>query len=1030
MVPFVRSRNIAFKIQRLKPNTRFYAFIDNVNINFYTTPKLIEVIKNTTEDIRTNDTPYVVGETVVGQTSGCRLKLISPESGFDDGKSPYDSTDLPTSYASTTPLLNIDIQTMSETVAGAYYGNPLEGEILVGSTSGARSVVKPKRLISDTNGNLDGIIWIPNPAVSTNPRFATGTRVVRVTTSPTDSRVPGEVDSAAQHNYVASGVIETKQQTILAVRNADIVRDTVTQDRVVNATTTSVRDTGWYDPLAQSFLVESKGGAFLTSVDLYFRTRDERIPVSVQVREMANGYPTTKVLAFSDVTLLPSQINLSENGTIPTKFTFPSPVYTTENRDYCVVVLSDSNEYKLWISRMGEDDVTSDRTISEQPYAGVLFKSQNASTWTADQYEDLKFILYKAEFTPNQTGTAWFNNAELAIGNGGIAPLRLNPVETTKPEVKIILDNHLANFTIGAELTQTDTSPAPSAIVREVVQGVSGSSNAYLILDDLVGAFRQGVASGSTYIYRLVSSRSTAEITLTGVSGTFQLAEQITNGSGASGTVTAWDAGTSKVTIKSVTGTFADADPITQVVDSVTVASGTIASSGVVAGGDDINRYPSAPISYYNKATEITVRHANHCMHDTSNSVKLEGVISEVSPTIIDSAYHTNGITATDGVSSTFSLHVADAAAFHTIINGEVIGSSNKGFIVIRDPEIPTQHWEICEYSAISADGKIITLPSGSRGLGGTAALAHSSSSIIECYNLDGIPLTEINKLHTAIGSPTIDSYKLAVTSVSTSGIVSGGGNVTATQNVQIDQVYPQLQMTVYPETTVDPRINIVTGTSIRNGQNLDEASFINDGVYYDMIANEDNYFDSPKLVCSQVNEDARLSGSKSLNVQMLMTTTNKSISPVIDTDRCSLITTMNRVNNLGIGENDAERNTGDKTDAVYITKLINLLNPANSLKVRFEAWRHPATEIRVMYKIVPIGTTLAVDEIGFTYFNGNGLEDKSIQKTEDLLYRDFEYSLEAPEFTIAQVKILLSSSNQSFVPIVKNLRVIALSDL
>ena len=114
-----------------------------------------------------------------------------------------------------------------------------------------------------------------------------------------------------------------------------------------------------------------RSGAFLTSIDIYFRTRDERIPVSCQIREMANGYPTTKVLAFSDVTLLPSDINLSENGTIPTKFTFPSPVYVTENRDYCAVILSDSNEYKLWISRMGEDDVTSDRTISEQPYAGV-----------------------------------------------------------------------------------------------------------------------------------------------------------------------------------------------------------------------------------------------------------------------------------------------------------------------------------------------------------------------------------------------------------------------------------------------------------------------------------------------------------------------------------------------------------------------------------------------------------------------------------------------------------------------------------
>ena len=116
------------------------------------------------------------------------------------------------------------------------------------------------------------------------------------------------------------------------------------------------RDTGWYDPLAQSFLVESKGGAFLTSVDIYFRTRDERIPVSCQIREMANGYPTTKVLAFSDVTILPSQVNLSENGTIPTKFTFPSPVYVVENRDYCVVILSDSNEYKLgsleWVKMM------------------------------------------------------------------------------------------------------------------------------------------------------------------------------------------------------------------------------------------------------------------------------------------------------------------------------------------------------------------------------------------------------------------------------------------------------------------------------------------------------------------------------------------------------------------------------------------------------------------------------------------------------------------------------------------------------
>ena len=334
------------------------------------------------------------------------------------------------------------------------------------------------------------------------------------------------------------------------------------------------------------------------------------------------------------------------------------------------------------------------------------------------------------------------------------------------------------------------------------------------------------------------------------------------------------------------------------------------------------------------------------------------------------------------------------------------------------------------EYNGISGDGKIFTLPSGSRGQASTTAIAHSANSIVECYNLDGIPLTEINKLHTAIGSPTLDTYKLQVSSVSTAGIVSGGFDVVATQNVQFDQLYPQLQMTVYPETDVVPRINSVSGTSIQDGNNVTQASFINDGIYYDMIPNEDNYLDEPKMVCSQVNEDAKLSGSKSLNVQMIMTTSNANISPVLDTDRCSLITTMNRVNDLAVGSNNAESAVGDLDDAVYVTKVMNLINPANSLRVRFEGWRHPATEIRVMYKIVPVGTAIPVNEIGYTYFNGNGLEDKTIQKTESLLYRDFEYTFEGTEFTIAQVKIILTSSNQCYVPEVKNLRVIALSDL
>ena len=207
------------------------------------------------------------------------------------------------------------------------------------------------------------------------------------------------------------------RENVLAVRNAEVVRDTVNQSRNFNTIRTETRQIGWYDPLAQSFIVDEQGGVFITSVDVYFNTKDTNIPVSMQIRTMENGYPTTKILPFSDVTLEPNDIQLSATAAVATKFTFRAPVYIPQSQEHCFVLLSDSNSYQVWVSRMGEVDITGDRTISEQPYAGVLFKSQNASTWTADQYEDLKFSINRAEFVTNQNSRVILNNVALDKGN-------------------------------------------------------------------------------------------------------------------------------------------------------------------------------------------------------------------------------------------------------------------------------------------------------------------------------------------------------------------------------------------------------------------------------------------------------------------------------------------------------------------------------------------------------------------------------------------------------------------------------------
>ena len=99
-----------------------------------------------------------------------------------------------------------------------------------------------------------------------------------------------------------------------------MVKDTVSDTRQVITTRTETRQIGWYDPLAQSFIVDDEGGVFLTGIDVFFKTKDTNIPISMQIRTMENGYPTKDILPFSDTTINPDQIELSDNAAIPSRF--------------------------------------------------------------------------------------------------------------------------------------------------------------------------------------------------------------------------------------------------------------------------------------------------------------------------------------------------------------------------------------------------------------------------------------------------------------------------------------------------------------------------------------------------------------------------------------------------------------------------------------------------------------------------------------------------------------------------------------
>jgi hypothetical protein len=197
------------------------------------------------------------------------------------------------------------------------------------------------------------------------------------------------------------------------------------------------------DPLAQSFYVEPETGIFVTSVDLYFYGKDEELPLTVQLRPMQLGVPTQEVYPFSEIVLEPSSISLSDDASVPTRVTFDSPVYLSGGKFHSIVLLSNSNNYNVWVSRLGEIDVRTANAaesqqilVSKQPLTGGLFKSQNADTWTEDGYEDLKFTLYRANFTQN-FGTINFYNSDLNIGNSQIPTLVSNPLEMASKVIRV-----------------------------------------------------------------------------------------------------------------------------------------------------------------------------------------------------------------------------------------------------------------------------------------------------------------------------------------------------------------------------------------------------------------------------------------------------------------------------------------------------------------------------------------------------------------------------------------------------------------
>jgi hypothetical protein len=230
--------------------------------------------------------------------------------------------------------------------------------------------------ITDASGSISGTFTIPDAT------FLVGDRILRLSDNSENNKALET--TFAQARYTANGILLHKQTESINIRTPE-PQIPVPQD-----------------PLAQTFFVDPTifpNGLFLDSVDVFFKTKDSSIPVTVQIRPTVNGYPSsTTILPFAEKTLAPASVNVSATASTATNFQFPSIVYL-EPGEYSIVILANSQNYEAWIAEIGQKKVDSNDLITQQPYVGSLFKSQNSSTWTAEQTQDLKFNLKRCSFT-------------------------------------------------------------------------------------------------------------------------------------------------------------------------------------------------------------------------------------------------------------------------------------------------------------------------------------------------------------------------------------------------------------------------------------------------------------------------------------------------------------------------------------------------------------------------------------------------------------------------------------------------------
>ena len=983
VIPYIRSRNILVQVRGLKPSTRFYPYFDNVAISTYCTPasKMVYTLttptRNFSSEINSGGNASIAGRKIGTDTQVCLNKGDLITGSISKATAVVVGVEI-NGTIRTLHLSNIKgtfgVETITGSISYGSSGSYAEGTIAANAvtTSAIGSSLKTNR-----NGDLNLLFNIPNTEIV---RFRTGSREFKlidatVATAPYTSR--------GIASYRAEGIIESKQASINAVRNAELVQTGTSQSQTITQTSERIVDKGWYDPLAQSFLVENKGGAFLTKVDVFFATKDSAIPVTIQIREMVNGYPGSRILPFSKVTLKPEDVTLSSTNVLldgtnyptfdtPTTFTFPSPVYVEDATNYCIVLVSDSNNYKVWISQLGDKiPGTTAGKISEQPYAGVLFKSQNASTWTADQMQDLKFTIYKAKFDISNTNGS---NVEFVNDSLPYSTLETDPIQliTGSNVARIWHNNHGLNVgdTIHMQGIPSFLGGIATTLFNKTHIVSSVELDSYVI-DELTVANNTGYFGGDSVLV----STNVKYVTI-------QPQVQAQNFSDTNVNYSVTPLGETAIPVvvndnntftktRSIRSELSNDDPKTLTL-TVNLKSTNDSLSPVldthrlsITAVNNVINYPTYDVS------TLTPVDYSEVFTNTTGAFTFNPLSVAAGSFVIGTSYKILSLSTGGGTPTDFTLIGATNNTVGTVFIAKGVGSgtgtaATSSILTSTSPAVkllmanilPGQYINTSAATANTTNNGVFLVTNFSDDVTtGTATLTVKDSSV---YNK-----IFVNEASSA-GTLTVASY-------------TGNGTTTVTCNVA-NSVGLNVGDTIVIATATGTEQAKLNGTWLISSLPAGGSSFT--FVVRDIVAN----------------------GS--------LTTTLGTITRPIK------VSIVNLFNNEIISN-------GSSSAAKYVSMPVSLALPSTSVKLRFALNNPSVSNVSVYYKS-SLSSTVNIDTIKYNYVDPT-VAVISVQNGDDTFY-DVDYNFTLSPFDTIQIKLVMNSADTAAVPKIKDFRIIALA--